>query len=106
MKWICVWTQEFLSSINESADGIQCILEDIFGTNPGLVNHEDPTDVASTKKEKEVIEEAVQNDNKDQLINTDTTTICLCLTRTIKHSKKDEQKKPETLQPAIRRTYI
>lgn len=74
---------EFLSSINESADGIQCILKVIISTNPGLVNHEDPPDVAATKKE-EVIEEAVQNDNKDQLINTDTTTICLCLTRTIK----------------------
>lgn len=49
---------EFLSSINESADDIQCILEDIIATNPGLVDHEDPPYVASTKeeeKEEEVI---------------------------------------------------
>lgn len=73
---------EFLSSINESDDDIQCILEDIIATNPGLVDHEDPPDVASTKEEEEeeeeeLIEEAVQNDDEDQLINTETTTICL-----------------------------
>lgn len=33
---------EFLSSINESADDIQCILDYIIATNLGLVDNEDP----------------------------------------------------------------
>lgn len=68
---------DFLSSINETAEDIQCILDDIIATNLGLVDHEDPTVVAATEEEdEEEEEEAIQNDDNDQLINTDTTTIC------------------------------
>lgn len=100
---------EFLSSINETTDDIQCILDDIIATNlQGLVDHKDPPVVAATDEEEddkeEVVqhdddddkeEEAVQYNDNDQLINTETTTICLCLTRTVKfNSKMEEQKKP------------
>lgn len=89
---------EFLSSINERADDIQCILDDIIATNSGLVDHEDPPVVAATEEEEEEAvqhdvdddkeeEEVVQYDDNDQLINTETTTICLCLTRTVKTFK-------------------
>lgn len=44
---------EFLSSINERADDIQCILDDIIATNSELVDHEDPPVVAATEEEEE-----------------------------------------------------
>lgn len=80
---------EFLSSINETAGDFQCILDYIIATNPGLVDHEDPPVVAATEEEEDdddkEEEDAVQNDN-DQLIDTETT-VCLCLTRTVKTFK-------------------
>lgn len=92
---------EFHSFINETADEIQCILDDIIATNPGLMEEDHPV-VAATEeeeddKEEEAVqhdddddkeeEEAVQYDDNDHLINTETTTICLCLTRTVKTFK-------------------
>lgn len=62
---------EFLGSINETAEDIQCILDDIIATNPGLVDHEDPPVVAATEEDDVKEEEAVQNDDNGQLINTE-----------------------------------
>lgn len=99
---------EFLTSINETAGDIQCILDDIVATTPRLLDHEDPPFVAATEEEEDDKgeEEAVQNDDNDHLINTNTTMICLCLTRTVKTFKMEEQKKLETLPSAIRRMLI
>lgn len=74
---------EFLSSTNKSADDIQCILDDII-QDQWIVMKPPPPNVTSTNEE----EKAVQNDNNEQLINTETTAICLHLTRTVKNIRK------------------
>lgn len=65
---------------------VKCILDDIIAINPVLLDHEDPTEVASTNVEEEekVIEEAVQNDDNDQIVNTETTTDCCGLIQKIR----------------------
>lgn len=53
---------EFLTSINETAGDIQCILDDIIATTPRLLDHEDPPFVSATEEEEndKGEEEAVQ----------------------------------------------
>lgn len=64
---------------------------------PGTSGSQRPPVVAATEEEEDDKEEAVQHDDdddkeeeavqyddNDQFINTETTTICLCLTRTVK----------------------
>lgn len=111
---------EFLTSINETAGDIQCILDDIIATNPGLVDHEDPPFVATTEEEEEYDdnkeEEAVQHDDddkeeeavddNDKLINTETTTICLCLTRTVKTFNNGRTEETLNTSISLRRTSI
>ncbi|XP_062572687.1 uncharacterized protein LOC134234625 [Saccostrea cucullata] len=82
---------ELFSSTNETTGDILDMVDDIIAQNPGLIDfQEDPSSAnaaSANEEEEEEEEESIRNDDNEQSINTETTTICLCLTRTVKTFK-------------------